>query len=41
MNNRNIYEDGELDEDSTCKKFLQVQTEAARQIGFVLMLKMK
>lgn len=32
MHIRNIYEDGELDEDSTCKEFLQVQTEGTRQI---------
>ena len=29
---RNIYKDGELDENSTCKEFLQVQTEGNRQI---------
>lgn len=29
---RNIYEDGELDEQSTCKNFLQVRTEGARQV---------
>lgn len=29
---RNIYEDGELDEPSTCKNFLQVRTEGARQV---------
>lgn len=27
-----IYADGELEEDSTCKEFLQVQTEGSRQI---------
>ena len=32
MHIRNIYEDGELDEDSTCKEFLQVQTEGTRLI---------
>ena len=32
MHIKNIYEDGELDEDSTCKEFLQVQTEGTRQI---------
>ena len=32
MHIRNIYEDGKLDEDSTCKEFLQVQTEGTRQI---------
>ncbi len=32
MHIKNIYKDGELDEDSTCKKFLQVQTEGTRQI---------
>ena len=26
MHIKNIYKDGELDEDSTCKEFLQVQT---------------
>lgn len=29
---RNIYEDGELDEKSTCKNFLHVQTEGMRQV---------
>lgn len=29
---RNIYEDGELDEPSTCKNFLQVRTEGGRQV---------
>lgn len=29
---RNIYGDGELDEQSTCKNFLQVRTEGARQV---------
>ena len=32
MHIKNIYKDGELDEDSTCKEFLQVQTEGTRQI---------
>lgn len=32
MHIRNIYADGELDEPSTCKDFLQVQTEGKRQI---------
>ena len=32
MHIKNIYEDGELDEESTCKEFLQVQTEGTRQI---------
>lgn len=32
MHVRNIYKDGELDENSTCKEFLQVQTEGNRQI---------
>ena len=32
MHIRNIYADGELDEFSTCKEFLQVQTEGNRQI---------
>ena len=32
MHIRNIYADGELDELSTCKDFLQVQTEGKRQI---------
>lgn len=30
---RNIFEEGELDEDSTCKDFLQVQKEGNRQVG--------
>ncbi len=29
---RNIYEEGELDEDSTCRKFRQVRTEGNRQV---------
>ena len=32
MHIKNIYKDGELDENSTCKEFLQVQTEGTRQI---------
>lgn len=32
MHIKNIYADGELDMDSTCKEFLQVQTEGSRQI---------
>lgn len=32
MHIRNIYAGGELDELSTCKEFLQVQTEGERQI---------
>lgn len=32
MHIKHIYEDGELDEESTCKEFLQVQTEGKRQI---------
>ncbi len=32
MHIRNIYADGELDELSTCKEFLQIQTEGTRQI---------
>ena len=32
MHIKNIYKDGELDEESTCKEFLQVQTEGTRQI---------
>lgn len=32
MHIKNIYEDGELDEESTCKEFLQAQTEGTRQI---------
>ena len=28
---KHIYEDGELDEESTCRKFRQVRQEAARQ----------
>ena len=27
-----IYEDGELDEEATCKNYLQVQTEGDRQV---------
>jgi hypothetical protein len=30
---RNIFEEGELDENSTCKDFLQVQKEGNRQVG--------
>lgn len=29
---KNIYEDGELDSDPTCKDFLQVQTEGGREV---------
>ena len=32
MHLKNIYAEGELAEKSTCKKFLQVQQEWARQI---------
>lgn len=32
MHIKNIYEDGELDEESTCKEVLQVKTEGTRQI---------
>ena len=30
---KHIYEDGELDEQSTCRKFRQVQTEGGRQVS--------
>lgn len=30
---RNIYEDGELEEKATCKKFLQVRQEGSRQVS--------
>ena len=36
MHIRNIYADGELDEFSTCKEFLQVQTEGKRKIKITL-----
>lgn len=29
---RNIYADGELDEQATCKKFLQVRQEGSREV---------
>ena len=29
---KNIYEDGELDENSTCRKFRQVRMEGNRQV---------
>lgn len=29
---KNIYADGELDESSTCKNYLQVQNEGTRQV---------
>lgn len=32
MHVRNIYKIGKLDENSTCKEFLQVQTEGNKQI---------
>ncbi len=32
MHIKNIYADGELEEDSTCKEFLQVQMEGSREI---------
>ena len=30
---RHIYEEGELDEDSTCRKFRQVRDEGGRQVS--------
>lgn len=33
MHLKNIYTEGELLEESTCKTFLQVQTEGSRQVG--------
>ena len=30
---KNIFEEGELHEDATCKDFLQVQTEGSRKVG--------
>ncbi len=33
MHIRNAYNEGELDKDSTCKEFLQVQTEGKRQVA--------
>ena len=30
---RHIYEEGELDESSTCRKFRQVQTEGKREVS--------
>ena len=30
---KNIFEEGELQEDATCKDFLQVQTEGSRKVG--------
>lgn len=30
---KNIYAEGELQEDATCKEFLQVQTEGVRKVG--------
>ena len=32
MHIRNAYNEGELDKESTCKEFLQVQTEGTRQV---------
>lgn len=32
MHLKNIYQEGELDENSTCKDFLQVQTEGSREV---------
>ena len=29
---KNIYQDGELEENATCKQFLQVQTEGSREV---------
>jgi hypothetical protein len=29
---KNVYEDGEIDEISTCKEYLQVQTEGKRKV---------
>lgn len=33
MHIRNAYNEGELDKESTCKEFLQVQTEGKRQVA--------
>lgn len=33
MHIRNAYNEGELDKESTCKEFLQVQTEGTRQVA--------
>ena len=33
MHIKNIYADGELEEDSTCKEFLQVQTGGAGHVS--------
>ena len=33
---RHIYEEGELDEDSTCRKFRQVRDEGGRQVSRVI-----
>ena len=41
MHIRNIYAGGELDELSTCKEFLQVQTEGERQINQKYICQMK
>ena len=32
MHIRNVFNEGELDEQATCKEFLQVQTEGARVV---------
>lgn len=32
MHIRNAYNEGELDKKSTCKKYLQVQTEGTRKV---------
>lgn len=32
MHIKNVYEDGELDDEATCKDFLQVQTEGVREV---------
>ena len=32
MHLKNVYQEGELDENSTCKDFLQVQTEGSREV---------
>lgn len=32
---KHIYEEGELEEDATCRKFRQVQQEGNREVAFV------
>ena len=36
---KNIYKEGELDKDSTCKEYLQVAHEGGREVRYVTRVK--